>query len=445
MTLIWRLSLRRPRSFRPVWGILTRLALVVFLFAACAASPAAESPPASDSGSDPIAATFRQVSELMGLPVRKPVPRAKISREEVRELLERRLTEDTDPEELRLEELFLKKFGFVGPDFDLRSQLVDVVTEQAAALYDFQDQKLYLADWADSDLQEFALIHELVHALQDQHLTLKNFVDRAATADGDLARTAVLEGQASWVMTEVVFNESGRTLRGNPFIAKTAAMAARFEAGQYPVYSSAPLYIRETLLFPYAEGMLFQQTVLDELGDCGFVEILQYPPVSTQQILDPRAYLENRRPSRPEVPAPDAAGFEQTADGDVGQLEHRILLEQYIGEEEARDLSPEWRGAQFELWENASKDKAILAYSAQWSSPQAAERFFRRYVQVLQEKLSAPVFDHQGGKIVWGRSGEGAFIAAVRGRFVTSLEGLPNDRVEANRGRIRGLLETLLP
>ena len=242
------------------------------------------------------------LSEITGLEVRKPVPRELLTRDEIRELIESRIAQESNPEKIRREELFLKLFGFVGDDFDLKGEVVDVLTEQAIALYDFKTRRLYLATWTPEEMQEFALVHELAHALADQHFNLKRFVKRARNSEEDIARSAVMEGQASWLMTEYVLRQSGRSMVGNRLLAIAAASASKVEADQFPVFSAAPLFLRETMLFPYAEGLLFQQEIIDKLGAQAFSEIFRRPPSTSQHILEPDSYLEKRLANHPVLP-----------------------------------------------------------------------------------------------------------------------------------------------
>jgi hypothetical protein len=83
--------------------------------------------PAQDSDIDPgreqqlfsqVDAMLAVVSEITGLEARKPIVRELITRDNIRKLVQGRLDEETTGEEIRLEELYLKKFGFVDADFD---------------------------------------------------------------------------------------------------------------------------------------------------------------------------------------------------------------------------------------------------------------------------------------------------------------------------------------
>lgn len=371
------------------------------------------------------------LSEITGLEVRKPVPREMLTRDEIRQLIESRIAQESNPEEVRREELFLKLFGFVGDDFDLKGEVVDVLTEQAIALYDFKTRRLYLATWTPEEMQEFALVHELAHALADQHFNLKRFVKTARSSEEDIARSAVMEGQASWLMTEHVLRQSGRSMVGNRLLAIAAASASKVEADRFPVFSAAPLFLRETMLFPYAEGMLFQQEIIDKLGAQAFSEIFRRPPSTSQHILEPDSYLEKRLANHPALPKLELPkGFRRIHYGEIGQLDHRILLKQFLTREIADDLSPRWRGGRYEILEHRKTGQAVLAYAVRWERPEDAARYLDLYKMICKKKWGEVEFDTETDSEVTGRSEEGSFRLARMETVFTSIEGLPDDRVK---------------
>ncbi len=92
-----------------------------------------------------------------------------ITKSKINEFLKKRVKDVAKPEEIRAEELTLKKFGLVPQDFDLAKNTVDLLTEQAAAFYDYDKKKLFITETTPSDSQESVLAHELSHALADQN------------------------------------------------------------------------------------------------------------------------------------------------------------------------------------------------------------------------------------------------------------------------------------
>lgn len=431
---------------------LSRMLTAGVLVALLAAAPLAGAENESAIGPEREQELFAQVdgmieaiSEITGLAVRKPIPRALITRDEIRKLVETRLEQETKPGELHAEELFLKLFGFVEDDFDLAAQVIDVLTEQASALYDIKTKKLYMATWTPEDMQEFALVHELAHALADQHFNLEKYLKRAKGSDGQVARTAVMEGQASWIMTEYVMRESGRTLVGHRTVTETAASASRYEAVKFPVYEKSPLYIKETLLFPYTDGMLFTQSVVDKLGKDGFAGVFRDAPESTEQILEPALYFSRRKPVKLRLPKVKLGrGFKKVIGGEVGQLDHYVLLKQYAGEEAADELAPKWRGAAFTVLEDKKKDQAVLVYASEWESQADAERFFRLYREICAKKLPGARFESETAEKFEGESERGGFVVTRAGAVVTGIEGLPDDTLKAqlrNTGMIAAKTE----
>src|SRR5580698_5846745 len=112
-----------------------------------------------------IGHNLQELTAVTGLPAKKQIRYDLITRDKVGEFLKDRVKDSVKPDELRAEELTLKKLGFVPQDFNLEKSTVDLLTEQAAAFYDYHKKRLYLTDWTTSDMQESALVHELAHAL----------------------------------------------------------------------------------------------------------------------------------------------------------------------------------------------------------------------------------------------------------------------------------------
>src|SRR6266571_4460389 len=246
---------------------------------------------------------IQELTAISGLKAKKPIRYDLITRDKVNEFLKERVKEAIKPEEVRAEEITLKKLGFVPPDFNLEKSTVDLLTEQAAAFYDYHKKKLFLTDWAPSAMQESALVHELAHALADQNFHLERFIKQSGKSDdSELARMAVMEGQATWLMTEALARRAGQSVSSNPALLDVMSGGAETGSAQFPVFNSVPLYLRETLVFPYTEGARFQNAVYGRMGQSAFAEIFRRPPNTTQQILHPAKYFDHVEPTAPVFP-----------------------------------------------------------------------------------------------------------------------------------------------
>jgi len=403
-----------------VRGLRLALAFLLALWLA-AAQPAG---PAAEVFAE-VGQIFRELTRISGMEPHRKVACEVITREKVNTFLNQRVKEVATPEEIRGEELTLKKFGLVPPDFDLAKSTVDLLTEQAAAFYDFTRKRLYITDTAASATRDAALVHELAHALADQNFHLDRFLKQARQSDdAALARMAVMEGQATWLMSEYMAQRMGQSLKTSPELAAMMSRSAESAAGQYPVFDGAPLYMRTTLIFPYSEGMRFQQAVVQRDGQAAFAEVFRRPPVSTRQVCHPEAYFAADIPVRPPLPVFTARGYKELTDGSFGELDHRILLEQYVGKEEAAGMAPQWRGGRYRLYEDRARRQTVLAYASAWESPAAAARFFKLYRRVLAGKWKKMAVAAESDRRVEGTGDDGRFILECQGAVVTSLEGI---------------------
>ncbi|MDW8355701.1 MAG: hypothetical protein RMK57_14345 [Bryobacterales bacterium] len=373
-----------------------------------------------------IEGILSELAEITGLRLRKPVGYDSISRTRLRQFLEDRIREEIRPEEIRADELTLKKFGLLPWDFDLKKTMVDLLTEQAVALYDFRKKKLFVLESAPEMQQQMALVHELAHALADQHFDLKRFLE-GARDDDDMAaaRLAVMEGQASWLMSEYLARRTGQSLRTSPALLQLLSQTAAISAEQFPVFEAAPLYLRETLVFPYSKGMRFQHAVVEKKDKDGFAAVFRDPPVSTQQILHPEKYFTRAVPTRPELPR--LAGereYRELAAGTMGELDHWILLRQYDSEDVAASLAPRWRGGRYRLLEHKKNGRLVLLYASDWSEESAASEFFGRYRGLLARKWKQMTVTEEAEGRLTGRGDDGEFVLWLRGTVVRSAEGL---------------------
>ncbi|HET8548585.1 MAG TPA: hypothetical protein VFL57_11300 [Bryobacteraceae bacterium] len=398
------------------------LALLAAAFTALgqAPAPAAESPFAS------IQEHIDDLSRITGLKPLRKVQCDTIGRAELRKFLEQRVREEIKPEELRIEELALKKLGLVPPDFHLAATMVDLMTEQAEAFYDYRRKKLFLVEADPTPMQQPALFHELAHALADQHFQLEKFIRRGKTDDSSLARLAVMEGQATWLMYEWMAGKAGQSLRKQPGLAHMLLSRSDSLMGQYPILGTVPLYLRASLLFPYTEGLRFQQAVVAKLGEAGFTEVFRNPPANSQQIMHPEKYFAGVTAVEPKLPAvPDAGRYREIADATVGEFDHAILLEQYGDKDTARPLAEHWRGGKIRLFEDKKDKRVVLAYASLWDSEENARKVFAGYKRVLEGKWKKVSFIQNSGSRLEGVADDGVFVTELDGRRVISVEGLP--------------------
>ena len=364
-----------------------------------------------------------RLTALTGLPFKHPVPYAVIDRRQLRKNLDDTVKRTLKPEDVRIQEAVLKMLGLVPNDFDLKTTLVDLLTEQAAAFYDFHKKKLFLLDNDPGAEARVALVHELAHALADQNFHLDRFVkDNGRGDDSETARLAVMEGQATWLMTAYIADSNAglpdSALKDRPDLLTQSA-------AEFPVFAKAPLYIRVSLVFPYEDGLLFQDALYRRFGREAFSRVFRDPPVTTHQILHPEAYTDQPPPKLPSPPVPPRQHdrLRKQAEGTLGEIDLRVLLVQTVGKAEGEAASAHLNGGAYAYYENKRKQNPVLTFATTWDSPQAARHFFDLYRKVLARKWTKIEIVEQSGDRLAGRGDGGQFLVTCNGSEVSSLEG----------------------
>jgi len=352
--------------------------------------------------------TLAWLSKDTGYAIKKKVTGELASREQVAKYVDEKMNEDEDAKRLERSEIVLKKFGLLPRDFNLHKFLIDLLQEQVAGYYDVKTKKMYLLNWLSADAQKPVLAHELTHALQDQNFDLKNWESPKAPKSGDkdeytfdedeasTARSAVAEGQGMVTLVDYMLRGSGTTLAESPQVAEMMRKAMT-SSSDYPLLEKAPLMIRESLVFPYGDGLTFESALLQRGKDTAFSGAFRRPPQDTHEVMDVAAYLHNRPAQwlvipdlRPEL----GSKYEKYDEGSIGQLDTRILAEQYADESAAKDMAEAWRGGAYYAAENKDPKltgtaKIGLLYLSRWDADDSADAFARIYADYLAQRYSS--------------------------------------------------------
>ncbi|HTK94909.1 MAG TPA: hypothetical protein VL382_04665 [Terriglobales bacterium] len=369
------------------------------------------------------------VSKDTGLPIKHPVKRELASREKVRSYLEEENKNDEDNKRLQRTAIILKKLGLLPRDFDLGKYIDDLLEEQVSGYYDAKTKTVYLLDWVDPDSQKPVLAHELTHALQDQNFDLDKFLRQGAKAEDQskelkahdsvvvkpdepgTARHAIIEGQAMIVLYDYFLDPSGRSVADSPQIVQMLRAQSQQSDDKYPLMSRAPLYLRDSLIFPYTYGMDFEVALLRQGKEKAFAGVLSDPPRNTREVMEPKVYGtgEKIEPlTLPDMRKLLGKDYEPYDIGNLGEFDVHALMKQFAGEKTANRLSPHWRGGAYyaaertagkagqtdcsakpadaKLLEAQRTSCLSLLSETRWDTPEAAKQFAERYASLLLVK-----------------------------------------------------------
>ncbi|WP_263378354.1 hypothetical protein [Granulicella paludicola] len=396
------------------------------------------------------------VSKDTQLPILAPVKVRFVSRDSVAKDLRKKFDEDKGAKRMERSELVLKKFGLLDQSFQLKPFLLSLLTEQIAGFYDNKTKMMNLLNWVPIDEQAPVMAHELTHALQDQKVGLTKWDDNEiegtaknsaedtkhiAVDETDTAREAVLEGQAMVSFADYALETNGhpgKTLKDFPQMADQLAQGAG-DSSDSPVLSRAPLVLQQSLLFPYTNGLTFEQVILTKDSmEKAFAGVLQNPPSSSYEIMTPEAFRHHLPVALmrlPDVhPMLKDAGYDPYDVGVMGELDVRMTAELFGGRPLAEALAPAWDGGVYYAAQRKSATAAeksttasiALLYSSQWKNDDSAHSFFDVFEQELPRQydgLKRRKADEKDDSERVYSTKEGDVLLTLKGKSVWVSEG----------------------
>ena len=298
------------------------------------------------------------------------------------EELARRVREtiEEEVEGVDADEALYALLGLIPAETDLLALYTDLYGEQVAGFYDGDEGELVIPSGSSlTPLQRATLIHELTHALTDQHFEMsanyEALVDEERFDEAS-AYLSVIEGDAT--LTEILY------IQDLPVAQQQALISESLEADS-TAFDAAPRFIRDSLIFPYQEGFAFTQRLF-ELG--GFFEIekaYSKPPLSTEQILEPRDFGRDL-PIDVAAPVQTLDGYEFVYDSVWGELGFDTMFDQILGDDASRTASDGWGGDRYSYFYDGTEAALVLNYRA--DSERDAEEMETALVAYIQAAMA---------------------------------------------------------
>jgi hypothetical protein len=328
-----------------------------------------------------------------GLKFKRPPVLETRTKAQVRQFLESRFKDQLTDQEIDGQSIFYKRLGLIPDTLDLKSFMLNLLTEQVAGFYDPHTKVLYVVDSADPDMVGFVIQHELVHALQDQYLNLDSIQNVRAENDRALAAQAVIEGQATLVPIQASLGP-GAGLPGG--WDRVRDMIRDSRSNGMAEFHAAPELLQETLIFPYLSGAEFVRDF--ELHMPGKQPYGPNMPTSTAQVLHPGTFFSRRQePLAVELPKPSAGTV--TYSDDVGEFETRIFLFQFLQEQNASMRGAAgWAGDHYEVIKFHSGDG--IAWLTLWNTAVQSAEFASDVERIVGRRFgNPPAKDTPSGKV----------------------------------------------
>jgi len=356
----------------------------------------------------------RRVEEIGQLPLQHSVPIDFMSRDDLSAYIRGLFEEEYPVAYAEREERALRAFGFLTDGQDLRAIRQRVLDEAVAGFYDERPgvKKLF-AIASDRKLtlkNQLVLSHEIRHAVQDQHIVIRDkLVVESDYDDRRLAVLCLIEGDASVLMEQYL---AARVTKNRPelenmFRAFSLGLSGPEVAEMFagPELASAPAVVQEQLVAPYFRGRNLATAIFERGGFELLNELLETPPRSTEQVLHPEKYL-GANPDEPvEVSLPRAATRDADFEGRLGELLIRALLSDGSATALAETAAEGWGGDAYAVFPDG--EQYALLWHSVWDSSDDAREFERALRQHMVGRFGADGFtlEIEGQEVRFRRTG----------------------------------------
>jgi len=215
--------------------------------------------------------------------------------------LERELRSDEEltTEERELDEQIageLLALGLVGEEIDLSQASEDLAAQDVVGYYDFHEEELVVRSKdADSVDAAVIIVHELTHALQDQHFDLDRLYDKTKSGGESYVLDFLVEGDATTVETAYLDTLSPAE--------QDEYFGFLDEVTEGPLPEGVPYALDVYSTAPYLLGEAFVYALDPEGGTSGRDRAFKKPPQTEEVLIDPVA-LRQRQGAK-EVPKPE--------------------------------------------------------------------------------------------------------------------------------------------
>ena len=362
-----------------------------------------------------------EVAEIRGLPFVRPVRAESQTPEDFARYLQREL-ESVVPS--RIAEHYndiVRKLGLYRgeQDLNLTELMKGVMTSQVAAYYDPVESTFYVLFQNIPPMMAGTIYaHELYHGLQDQHFDLDAYIqegqrDRTLNDDELLARQAVVEGEATYVMTLWMMRSMLGAVPPRAALGPAIAMQSQLDVNALKAsvqqagvasmlgddFSAAlesaddiPAFIIETLVGAYLKGLAFVFAVEER----GWSEVeklyTEYPPQSTEQILHPEKWFARETPVRFEWPALEThelfEGWDVLEQNVVGEMQWRIIFAEHGLAAESHSAAAGWNGDRWAVLRRPDTGALMLLMRTTWDTEEDAIEFAQAYERLLEVKYT---------------------------------------------------------
>ncbi len=399
------------------------------------------------------------VEDLRGLSFLFDLPVELVTQDEMAVIIDEALSAQVTPEMNHGFTSMYIMLGLMPQGSNLLVEYQEMSEEQVIGLYDQNEKKFYVVDVdigqmlgdmfedsgplgsflggllgnsnqeANDAMIDTVIVHELTHALDDQHFNLE---DRLAdlidgnSDDAQLAFMSLLEGNAVRIQNQYTIDYLGMSEMMLDMMAGLNETAADLFMNYDP-------FLERILLAPYMDGEIFVDYIVSNEGEDRLDRVFADPPVSMEQVLHPRLYLYERDDPSFTEPA-DMSGvlgnWELETTDTLGELITGMVIEFNTGNVAvAERVALGWDYDVITTWRSPDNDLAF-AWITIWDGEDDAGEFYDAYTDLLEvkyppgdwETLTSDFAVYTGMGLAVGVEWDGRVVVVVEGVPETDLD-----------------------
>jgi len=411
--------------------------------------------------------------ELSGLKLGEGVEGVLVeTRDEAIDVMWKLFRRDYPEDEFRIEQDIMERLGYYIDTPETDEELMALFVEGIAGVYDPDENIAYVvsrdardeieeemrrrgcrvvkydfendANWYYANQELIVMVHEMTHAIQDRHFDLNYFEEKYdANTDATLAFMALVEGMAEFVEQEFVykelFNFSQRFLydpQNNLYVMLERARdseesgndlfdVGRDSCGDMRSYTGMMWFIK------YVYGRAFVEKASMEYGWNRFAEMFRDYPLSTEQILHPEKYFDEKHIDLPcFIWYPDfysvlPGDFEFVDSDSLGEYRlYLLVLDQELGGRDAIMASEGWDGDRYYAFRHPESGDIAISWISVWDTENDASEFISYYNRILSRKELSVNVSSKGDDFYKIEASDYTGSIERRGNVVVIVEGM---------------------
>ncbi len=338
----------------------------------------------------------QQVSSYRGLQLKGTFSRQLLTSAQLKQNVINDFFKDYTPEDAAKDSKILSGFGLLQTGFDLQKFYIDLYSEQVAGYYDNKTKSMYvISDEAFGGTERATYSHEFTHTLQDQNFDIENglkVTDAHCKADTEYcaAVSALMEGDAT--LSEQIWLMGYSTKKDKQDYLQFQ------QSYTSPVFDSAPAYMKQDFLFPYVQGFDFVQALYTKNKWQSVDDAYRNPPVSTEQILHPEKYPDDKPIP---VSMPD---FTSTLGSGWSEIDRNVMGEWYISlildagnmttarldEATAKSAADGWDGDTYVYYTDKDINAQAMVWQSLWESDKDVNEFWQASTSYAGKRWGNP-------------------------------------------------------